>query len=444
MKLNKLHKTLILVGGLFVLSSCTASFCSEVDLTRMMYAYDSGLSYNATTQVYETNPGLQQILDQAAEDGIDTPSEAFWLALDNKVLTAARAEAINNGEGSLTDEEVLLTYGYVKFLGPNSVVWSNWDKWVGELKTDLPLAETPNRDFTTLYKSEIDRAVATYRSCITTISGNYGPDGEFFFEGKTWAEAFNRGLIEGLFVYPVAFLIETFNNAFASPISGLSQVLAILLTTLIVRGLMIAATFKSTVATQKMSLLQPEIAKLQNKYPNSNTNQFERQRLAQEQMALYKKHGVNPFNQILVAFVQFPVFIAVWGAMTGSAVLATGSFLGLNLSSPLGGVITSSWFEAKWWTAIVIFLLMTAAQFVAMKLPMWLQKKARKEVGSTMKNNAASASQSQANTISNVMFVMIIVMGFSLPSAMGVYWFVGALISLGQTLLTRKLMEIKK
>jgi len=159
---------------------------------------------------------------------------------------------------------------------------------------------------------------------------------------------------------------------------------------------------------------------------------------------LYKKHGVNPFNQILVAFVQFPVFIAVWGAMTGSAVLATGSFLGLNLSSPLGGVITSSWFEAKWWTALVIFLLMTAAQFVAMKLPMWLQKKARKEVGSTMKNNAASASQSQANTISNVMFVMIIVMGFSLPSAMGVYWFVGALISLGQTLLTRKLMEIKK
>ena len=444
MKLNKLHKSFILFAGLFVLSSCTASFCSEVDVTRMMYTFDSGLSYNATSQTFETNPGLQSILDQAQVEGVDTPSQAFWLALDNKVLTAARAEAVNNGQSGLSDEEVLASFGYVKFLGPNSVVWSNWDSWVSQLKNDLPLAETPNRDFTSLYKQEVDQAVASYRSCITTTSGNYGPDGEFFFDGKTWGEAFNRGLIEGLFVYPVAFLIETFNNAFASPVSGLSQVLAILLTTLIVRGLMIAATFKSTVATQKMSLLQPEIAKLQNKYPNSNTNQFERQRLAQEQMALYKKHGVNPFNQILVAFVQFPVFIAVWGAMTGSAVLATGSFLGLNLSSPLGSIITSSWFETKWWTAIVIFLLMTAAQFTAMKLPMWLQKKARKNVGTTLKNNAANASQSQANMISNVMFVMIIVMGFSLPSAMGVYWFVGALISLGQTLLTRKLMEIKK
>jgi YidC/Oxa1 family membrane protein insertase len=444
MKLNKLHKSFILFAGLFVLSSCTASFCSEIDVTRMMYTFDSGLNYNATSQTYEANPGLQSVLDQAQVEGIDTPSEAFWLALDNKVLTAARAEAVNNGQSGLTDEEALASFGYVKFLGPNSVVWSNWDAWVSQLKNELPLAETPNRDFTNLYKQEVDQAVASYRSCITTTSGNYGPNGEFFFDGKTWGEAFNRGLIEGLFVYPVAFLIETFNNAFASPISGLSQVLAILLTTLIVRGLMIAATFKSTVATQKMSLLQPEIAKLQNKYPNSNTNQFERQRLAQEQMALYKKHGVNPFNQILVAFVQFPVFIAVWGAMTGSAVLATGSFLGLNLSSPLGTVITSSWFETKWWTAVVIFLFMTAAQFVAMKLPMWLQKKARKDVGTTVKNNAANASQSQANMISNVMFVMIIVMGFSLPSAMGVYWFVGALISLGQTLLTRKLMEVKK
>jgi membrane protein insertase Oxa1/YidC/SpoIIIJ len=42
--------------------------------------------------------------------------------------------------------------------------------------------------------------------------------------------------------------------------------------------------------------------------------------------------------------------------------------------------------------------------------------------------------------VSNVMFIMIIVMGFSLPSAMGIYWFIGALISLAQTLLTRRLL----
>jgi YidC/Oxa1 family membrane protein insertase len=444
-QLTKTQKFFIVIGGLFVLSSCTASFCSNQDISRIMYAYEGG-NESLDTNVFIANPGLNAIIEEAETKNFDVPSDNFWLALDEKVFVAAQAEANRNGDGNLSRQETLSRYGYIKFLGPNLTIWGNWDNWVNEIKagTLVERAETPNKDFTELYKKNVDAVAAQYRSCITTQSGNYGPSGNYFFEGKTWSDAFSRGLIEGLFVYPVAFLIEFFNTTFASSVVGLSQVLAILLTTIVVRGLMILVTFKSTIASQKMTLLQPEIAKLQNKYPNANTNQYERQRLAQEQWAIYKKHGVNPFNQILIAFIQFPVFIAVWGAMTGSAVLATGSFLGLNLSSPLGGVITSRWFQGPWWTALVIFILMTAAQFVAMKLPMWFQKKAQKNVVHTVKSNAAQASASQANMISNVMFVMIIVMGFSLPSAMGIYWFIGALISLAQTLVTRKLIGAKQ
>ena len=427
------------MGGLFVLSSCTASFCSPQDVSRVMYAYENGNVSEDPTK-FEPNAGLAAIITQAGENGFDSPSEAFWLAMDEKVLAAATLAATNNNQGNLGETAILANYGYVKFLGPNFVLWKNWDYWVNDIRSELPTSEMPNFDFTQLYKTTINQFAAQYRSCITTTTGSYGPNGEYLFEGKTWAEAFSRGLIEGLFVYPVAFLIEFFNTTFASSIPGLSQVLSILLTTIIVRGLMIAVTFKSTLASQKMSLLQPEIAKLQNKYPNANTNQYEKQRMAQEQWAIYQKNGVNPFNQILIAFVQFPVFIAVWGAMTGSAVLATGSFLDLNLASPLGGIITSNWFQTSWWTAVVIFVMMTLAQFIAMKLPMWFQQQAQKKVAHTVKSNAAQSSQSQANMVSNVMFIMIIVMGFSLPSAMGIYWFIGALISLAQTLLTRRLL----
>ena len=45
---------------------------------------------------------------------------------------------------------------------------------------------------------------------------------------------------------------------------------------------------------QKMSLLQPELAKLQEKYPDSKTNRSQQMRLAQEQQALYKKYTINP------------------------------------------------------------------------------------------------------------------------------------------------------
>ena len=439
-QLTKTHKFIILMGGLFVLSSCTASFCSTQDVSRVMYAYEKG-NVSEDSNQFVANPGLAGIIDQAEENGFDTPSDAFWLAIDEKVLAEATLTATNNNQTDLDDVAILANFGYVKFLGTNSVLWSNWDRWVNEIKLELPTSETPNFDFTQLYKTTIDQFAAQYRSCITTTTGSYGPNGEYLFEGKSWGEAFSRGLIEGLFVYPVAFLIEFFNTTFASSIPGLSQVLSILLTTIIVRGLMIAVTFKSTLASQKMSLLQPEIAKLQNKYPNANTNQYEKQRMAQEQWQIYQKHGVNPFNQILIAFVQFPVFIAVWGAMTGSAVLATGSFLDLNLASPLGGTITSNWFQGSWWTAVVIFVLMTLAQFIAMKLPMWFQKQAQSKVAHTVKSNAAQSSQSQANMVSNVMFIMIIVMGFSLPSAMGIYWFIGALISLAQTLLTRRFLR---
>ena len=58
-----------------------------------------------------------------------------------------------------------------------------------------------------------------------------------------------------------------------------------------------------------MSELKPELDALQNKYPHSNTNQYEKQQLAQEQMKLYKKNKIHPFRQILVMFIQFPVFM---------------------------------------------------------------------------------------------------------------------------------------
>ena len=45
--------------------------------------------------------------------------------------------------------------------------------------------------------------------------------------------------------------------------------------------------------------------------------------------------------------------------------------------------------------------------------------------------------------VTYIMLVMIIIMGFSLVSAMGVYWLIGALISLAQTLITQVITDKK-
>jgi len=106
------------MGGLFVLSSCTASFCSPQDISRVMYAYDNGNVSEDPTQ-FVANAGLAGIITQAEESGFDTPSDAFWLAIDEKVLETATLTATNNNQGNLDETAILVNYGYVKFLGTN-------------------------------------------------------------------------------------------------------------------------------------------------------------------------------------------------------------------------------------------------------------------------------------------------------------------------------------
>ena len=100
--------------------------------------------------------------------------------------------------------------------------------------------------------------------------------------------------------------------------------------------------------------------------------------------------------------------------------------------------------DGAWWTAAVLFLLMTAAQIVSTKLPQWMQKKATKKVAKMGKNPAQDQSNKTMKYMSTFMIIMIVFMGFTLPSGMGLYWLVGALLSIVQTVVTQAIMKKKK
>ena len=157
---------------------------------------------------------------------------------------------------------------------------------------------------------------------------------------------------------------------------------------------------------------------------------------------LYKKNKINPFTSLIVMIVQFPVFICVWGALSGSAYLTSGSLLGLNLSVGIKDVlfVASNWGPAGNYaavTAFILFLLMAGAQTVSMLLPQWIQKKKAKQAAKLGKNPAQKSQNTQMKIFTYVMLAMIIFMGFSLVSAMGIYWFVGAVFSIIQTVITQ-------
>ena len=428
------------------------------------------------------------IIKSAISNGLKLPSIKYWAAIDDFTLKAALyasqygAESYEPGrestpefnagvtlfgdrallpytvsdsdgtEGDPIKTSILRVYGYLKFTDKNGNLWGNFTKWNDELYASadpyLGIDNVPTKDFYDFYKSSVNSKVTSIRSCIATRDGNFGhygsaADWEVAITYKSWGYAWSKGFFEGLLVYPVAFLVDSIAFGIDPALSGTGQILALLIVTIIVRGLLLRASFRSTMDNQKMQALQPELAKLQAKYPNSNTNQAEKQRLSQEQMALYKRHGIKPFRQFLILLVQFPVFICVWAGLQGSAALSTGQFLNLRLSDTiqqtLFNVTTEGWYfnVTGWWTALILFLLMAGTQVMAMMLPRIIAKRRAKGVARLTKNPAQDQSQSSMKMMSIIMMIFTIVMGFMLPSAMGVYWFIGGLISVAQTLITQ-------
>jgi len=97
-----------------------------------------------------------------------------------------------------------------------------------------------------------------------------------------------------------------FFSLFMNPDSGGAWVLSIIGLTLVVRAALIPLFVKQIKSSRNMQLIQPRVKELQKKYGH------DRERLAQETMALYKETGTNPFSACLPLLVQTPVFIALF------------------------------------------------------------------------------------------------------------------------------------
>ena len=87
---------------------------------------------------------------------------------------------------------------------------------------------------------------------------------------------------------------------------GMSWVLSIIGLTLVIRAALIPLFVKQINASRNMQLIQPKVRELQKKYGH------DREKLAQETMALYRESGTNPFASCLPLLVQSPIFIALF------------------------------------------------------------------------------------------------------------------------------------
>lgn len=198
-----------------------------------------------------------------------------------------------------------------------------------------------------------------------------------------------------------------FVYSFAKVISFLSiggnTGLGIILFTLLIRTLLLPVFQYQTNSSRKMQDLQPRIKELQAKYPGKDMGS--RTKLNDEIQALYKEVGVNPFTSMLPIFIQMPVFLALYQALTQVDFLQKGHFLWLNLAQRDPYYI----------------LPILAAVFTY--LSMWLSNKALAEKNGMMTG------------MSFVMPIMVFFFSLNVASGAALYWAVSYCYQVVQTLL---------
>lgn len=277
------------------------------------------------------------------------------------------------------------------------------------------------------------------------VDGWAGYGKEFHFK-DFWSGMW--GWPVSLLSWPIAWLCSNIGRAL-----GNSFFWGILFTTLIVRTIAWPIYSKQNGMSLKMTLMQPEMNKIQRKYGNRKDPQAQQQ-MQMEMMKLYKKYKVNPIGCILPMFIQFPLFMAMYEVVkrlnatsivnvNGVDIVQYGPFALENTKVFNFFELNTSFFDA---TTVQdkLFAVVLAVGFGA--LTMLSQKlasrkpKYMKEYQNRPSTSQQEQQQKQMKTMNIIMTVMFVFMSLS-STSLALYWLIGAVYQLFQSFIGRKINE---
>ncbi len=197
--------------------------------------------------------------------------------------------------------------------------------------------------------------------------------------------------------------------------------LAILVLTLVVRGVTIPLTLKQLRATRAMQALQPALEELKKKHAR------DKQKLAQEQMQLYKESGVSPAGCMLPMLVQMPIWIALFQSIIRLLAVTPEDFLSLSryLYTSWSQVFTLVppdshflWLDLAVPDRLILLPILVGGT-------MWVQQKM------IMPSGSGSQSASQQQMMLWMMPLMFAFLTMQFPSGLALYWVISNIITIG-------------
>lgn len=214
---------------------------------------------------------------------------------------------------------------------------------------------------------------------------------------------------------------------------------AIALLTIAVMLLLFPLNAKAVRSQAAMTKLQPELKRIQQKYKDDPQQQNA------EVMALFKEHGASPFGCALPLLVQMPVFIIMYQVLRGMTnrgsegffdpkYLDKGSRLyqdlhgartmkafGIDLSETASELASDSFVKA-------IPVLILIAGVVASSY--WQQRMMSRR--NPQQNLDDNPMMKQMQTMTRIMPLMFLFIGFTTPAGLNVYFLVSALFRIAQ------------
>ncbi len=204
----------------------------------------------------------------------------------------------------------------------------------------------------------------------------------------------NNGFWDKYFVYPISWVLDFFAELFMN-----NYGISIIITTILIRLVILPLMMTQIKSTKAMQKLQPEITKLREKYKN------DKNKLNEEYMKLLQKNNANPLAGCLPIFVQMIVLIALYHAIMRNSLIGESTFLTIQLSEP----------------SIILPILAAIATYI--------QTKTAKTVAATPQ------AATQQKLLLYFMPLMILFIGISLPSALALYWVVSNTFGIIQNLI---------
>ncbi len=214
----------------------------------------------------------------------------------------------------------------------------------------------------------------------------------------------STGIWNVYFVYPLSWLIT-----FAAESMSENYGLSIVIVTILIRLVLLPLNIKQLKSSKAMQEVQPELKKVREKYSSKDAKS--QQALQKETMELFQKNGVNPLAGCLPLVVQMPILIAFYHAIMRTAEIKEHSFLWFQLGQPD--------------PFYILPIVAAGATFLQQKLMM--AGNAGMQQGGQM--------AAQMTMMLYMMPIMIGVVAIFFPSALALYWVVGNIFMVGQTLL---------